>query len=153
MSDSLRPMDCSMPGFPVHHWYPEPTQTHVHCFCDAIQSSHPLSSPSPPTFNLSQNQSLFQWAGCLHQVAKILVSASASVLPVNIQDWFPLGLTGWISFQSKGLSRVFFNTKSSKASIIWHSAFFMVQPSHPYMTTGETIALTRRTFVGNVSAF
>ena len=77
------------------------------------------------------------------------ISASASVLPVNIQDWFPLGWTGWISMQFKGLWRVFFNT-SSKASILWHSAFFIVQLSHSYMTTGKTIALTRQTFVGKV---
>ena len=76
---------------------------------------------------------------------RIGVSASASVLPGNIQNLLPLGLTGLISLQSKGPSRVF---SSSKASILWHSAFFMVQVSHPYMTTGKTIALTRRTFVG-----
>ena len=77
------------------------------------------------------------------------VSASASVLPMNTQDWFPLGLTGWISLQSKGLSRVL-QHYSSKASILWHSAFFIVQLSHPYLTTGKTIALTRWTFVGKV---
>ena len=71
-------------------------------------------------------------------------SASAPVLPMNIQDWFPLGFT---PLQSRGLSRVFYNTTSSKASVLWHSAFFMVQLSHPYMTTGKTIALTRWTFV------
>jgi len=79
------------------------------------------------------------------------VSTSTSVLPMNIQDWPPLGYTGWISLQSKGLSRVFSNTThSSKASILWHSAFFIVQRSHPYMTTGKTIALTRWTFVDKV---
>ena len=66
------PMDCSMPGFPVHHQIPEPTQTHVHRVGDAIQPSHPLSSPSPPTFNFSQHQGLFQWVSSLHQVAKVL---------------------------------------------------------------------------------
>ena len=66
------PMDCSMPGFPVCHQLPEPTQTHVHCIGDAIQPSHPLLSPSPPTFNLSQHQGLFQWISSLHQVAKVL---------------------------------------------------------------------------------
>ena len=75
------------------------------------------------------------------------ISASASVLPMNIQDWSPLGWTGWVSLQSKGLSRVF---NSSKASILWCSAFFIVQFSHPYMTTGKTIALTRWTFVRKV---
>ena len=74
-------------------------------------------------------------------------SASPSVLPMNIQDWFPLGWTGWISLQSKGLSRVL-QHHSSKASILRRSAFLMVQLSYPYMTTGKSIALTRRTFVG-----
>jgi len=78
------------------------------------------------------------------------VSASASVLPMDIQDWFPLGRTGLI-LQSKGLSRVFFNTPTdSKASILWHSAFFIAQLSHPYMTTRKTVALTRQTFIGIV---
>ena len=64
------PIDCSTPGFPVYHQLPEPT--HVHCICDAIQPSHPLSSPSPPAFNLSQHQRLFQWVSSSHQVAKVL---------------------------------------------------------------------------------
>ena len=76
----------------------------------------------------------------------IEASASASILPMNIQDWFPLGWTGWMSFQSKELSRVF----SSKASILWCSAFFIVQLSHPYVTTGKTTALTIWTFVSKV---
>ena len=66
------PMDCSMPGIPVHHQLPEFTQTHVHRVGDAIQPSHPLSSPSPPAFNLSQHQGLFQWVSSSHQVAKVL---------------------------------------------------------------------------------
>ena len=79
-------------------------------------------------------------------------SASVSVLSMNIQDWFPLELTGLISLQSKGLSRVFSNTTvgGKKASILWCVAFFIVQLSHPYMTTGKTIALTRWTFIGKV---
>ena len=76
--------------------------------------------------------------------------ASASILPMNIQDWFPLGWTGWISFLSKGLSRVFSNTTVQKHQILRCSAFFMAQLSHPYMTTGKTKALTRRIFVGKV---
>ena len=76
-------------------------------------------------------------------------SASASVLPANIQDWFPLGWTGWISLLSKGL-KSFLEHHSSKTSVIWCSAFFIVQLSHPYMTTGKTIALTGRTFVGTL---
>ena len=66
------PMDCSMPGFPIHHQLLEPTQSHAHCVGDAIQPSHPLSSPSPPTFNHSQHQGLFKWVGSSHQVAKVL---------------------------------------------------------------------------------
>ena len=77
--------------------------------------SHPLSSPPPPAFNLSQHQGLFQWFSSSHRVAK--VSASASVLPMNIQDWFHLGQTGWISLQSKGLSRVFSNTTVQKRQL------------------------------------
>ena len=72
MSDSLRPMVCNMPGFPVHHQLPELTQTHVHWVGDAIQPSHPLSSPSPPAFNLFQHQGLFQWVSSSHQVTKLL---------------------------------------------------------------------------------
>ena len=86
------PMNCSTPGLPVQHQLLEFTQTHVHWVGDAIQPSYPLSSPSPPALNLSQHQGLFQWVSSSHQVAKVLgVSASASVLPMNIQDWFPLG--------------------------------------------------------------
>ena len=104
------PMDCSMPGFPVHHQLPELTQIHVHWVGDAIQPSHPLSSPSPPAFNLSQPQGLFQWIGSLHQVPKYW-SFSFSISPSKeCSGWFPLGWTGWISLQSKGLSRVFSNT-------------------------------------------
>ena len=143
------PMDCSTPGLPVHHQLPEFTKTHW--VGDAIQPSHPSSVvpfsshlqsfPASESFPMSQ---LFASGG-----QSTGVSASTSVLPMNIQDWFPLGWTGWISLQSQGLSRVFSNT-SSKASILWCSTFFMVQFSHPYMTTGKTIALTRQIFVGKV---
>ena len=95
--------DCSTPGLPVHHQLPELTQTHVHRVGDAIQPPQPLSSPSPPALNLSPHQGLFQWVSSSHQVAK------ASILPMNIQDWLSLGLTGRI-LQSKALSRVFSNT-------------------------------------------
>ena len=106
------PLDYSMPGLLVHHQIPEFTQTHVNWVNNTIQPPHILLSPSPPTFNLCPpHQGLFQWVSSLHQVAKVLgVSASASVLPMSIQDWFPLGWTGWISLQSQGLSRVFSNT-------------------------------------------
>ena len=137
-------MDCSTPGFPVLHYLPEFTQTHVHWLDDAIQPTHSLMPPLPPTFNLSQHQSLFQWVGSLHQVAKVL----AFQLPVNAQDWFPFGWTSWNSLLFKRLTKVFSNRL--KASILWCSAFFIVQLSHLYMTMGKTIALTRWTFVGKV---
>ena len=100
-------MDCSMPGFPVHHQLLELAQIHVHRVNDAIQPSHPLSSPSLPTFNISQYQGHSNESVLHISWPKYWVSASASVLPMNIQNWYPLGWTGWISLQSKGLSRVF----------------------------------------------
>ena len=105
------PINRNTPGLPVHHQLLESTQTHIHRVGDAIQPSHPLLSPSSPAFNLSQHQGLFKWVISSHQVDKSIgVSASASVLPMNNQDWFPLGWTGWISLQYKGLSRVISNT-------------------------------------------
>ena len=119
-----KPMDCSTPGFPVLHHLPELAQTHVHRVSDAIQPSHPLSPPSPPALSLSQHQGLFQWVGSSHQVAKVLeLQLDSSVLPMNIQGWFPLGWTGWISLQSKGLSRLFSSTTTKKYQ------FFSFQPS------------------------
>ena len=97
---------------------PQLAQTHVPWVGDAIQPSHPLSSPSPPAFNHSQNQGLSQWVSSLHQVAKGL----EWFLPMNIQNWYPLGLTSLI-LQSKGLSRVFSNNTVKKHQ------FFSVQPS------------------------
>ena len=97
----------------------------------------PSIFPASGSFPMSQ---LFASGG-----QRIRASASASVLPMNTQDWAPLGWTGWISLQSKGLSNLL-QHHSSKASILWHSAFFIIQLSHPYMTTGKTIALTRWTF-------
>ena len=118
------PIDCSTPGLPVHHQLLEFTQTHVHWVSDAIQPSHPLLSPSLPTFNHSQHQGLFKWVSSSHKVAKVLgVSASASILPMNIQGWFPLGWIGWISLQSKGLSGVFSNPT------VQNYQFFGAQPS------------------------
>ena len=107
------PMDCSTPGLPVHHQLPEFTQIHVHWVGDAIQPSHPLSSPSLPVLNLSQHQGLFKWVSSLHEVAKVL-EFQLQFLPVNTQGWSPLGWTGWISLQSQGLSRVFSNTTVQK---------------------------------------
>ena len=147
-------MNHSTPGLHVHHQLPKPTQTHVHWVSGAIQPSHPLSSPSPLTFNPSQHQGLFKWVGSSHQVAKVLeFQLQHQSFPVNIQDWFPLGLTDWISLQSKGLSRVFSNTTVQKHQF-FSAQLSLVQLSHPYMTTGKPIALTRQTFVGKVmSAF
>ena len=109
------PMDCSMPGLPVHHQLLEFAQVHVHRGADAIQPSHPLSSPSPPAFNLSQHQGLFQWLTSSHQVDKILeLPASASVLPMSIQGWCSLGWTGLMSLLSKEFSRVFPSTTIRK---------------------------------------
>ena len=99
------PMDCSMPGLPIHCQF---TQIHVHWVGDTIQPSHPLSSPSPPALNLSEHQGLFHMSQFFTSGGQsIEVLASAPVLPMNIQDWFPLGWTGWISSQYTGLSRVF----------------------------------------------
>ena len=107
------PINCSMPGFAVHHQLVEFVQSHVHRVSDAIQPSHLLSFPSP-VFNVSQHQS-FSNESVLHTGGlSIGVSASASVLPMNIQDWFPLGLTGLASLQSKRPSRVFPNTTVQK---------------------------------------
>ena len=104
------PKDCNTPGLPVCQQLLEFTQTYVHWVSDSIQPSYLLSSPSPPSFNLSQHLSqLFASNG-----QSIGVSALSSVLSMNIQDWFPLGWTGWISLQSKGLSRVFSNTTVEK---------------------------------------
>ena len=120
------PRDCSMPGLPVRHQLPEFTQTHVHWVGDPIQQSHPLSSPSPPAFNLSQHQSHFQWVQFFSSGGQSIgVSASTLVLSMIIQDWFPLGLTGWISLKSKELSRVFskpqFKTINSSALCFLYS--------------------------------
>ena len=116
------PMDCSTPGSSVLHYLPEFAQTPVHCVDDTIQPSDPFLPPSHFAFALSQQQGLFQWVPFLYQVAKIGASALASIIPMNIQGWFPLGLTGWISLQSKRLSRVF-------SSTIWKHQFFGIQTS------------------------
>ena len=116
-----------------------------------LQMSCPLLSPSPPALNLSQYQGFFFLMSQLFASAgqSIGASASESALPMNIQDWFPLGWTGWISLQSKGHSSLL-QHHSSKASILQCSIFFRVQLSHPYMTTGKTTALTRWTLFGKV---
>ena len=104
-------------------------------------SSCPQSFPASGSFPMSQ---LLAWGG-----QRIGVSASTSVLPINTQDWSPLECPGWISLQSKWLSRVFSNTTVQKHQF-FSTQLSMVQLSHPYMTTGKTIALTRQIFVGKV---
>ena len=144
------PMDCSTPGFPVHHQLLEFTQTHFHWVGDAIQPSHPLSFPSPPALNLSQHQGLFKWVSSSHQVAKILEFQ----LQHQSFQWTP-GLVSfrmdWLDLLAvQGILKSLLQHHSSKASILQHSAFLPVQLSHLYMTTGKTIALTRWIFVGKV---
>ena len=142
------PMDCSTPGFLVHHQLPEFTQTHVHWVGDAIQPSHPLSSPSPAAFNPSQHQGLFQWVSSSHQVAKGLeFQLHHQPFQWILRTDLFLEWTGWIS-AVQGTLKSLLQHHSSEVSILWCSAFFTVQLSHPYMTTGKTIALTRQTFVG-----
>ena len=144
------PMDCSTPGFPVHHQLPELAQTHVHQVSDAIQPSHPLSSPSPLSFNLSSIR-VFSKESVLCIRWPKYWSFSFSISPSNKYsglisfriDWFDL-------LAIQGTLKSLLQHHNSKASIIRHPAFFIVQLSHPYTTTGKTIALTRRTFFGEV---
>ena len=141
-------MNCSTPGLTVHHQLPEFTQIHVHWVGDAIQPSHPLSSPS--ALNLSQHQGLSHESALCIRWPKSW-SFSFSISPSNEHS-------GLISFRMYWMDRLsvqrtlksLLQHHSSKASILPHSAFFIVQLSHPYLTTGKTIALTRRTFVGKV---
>ena len=111
------PMNCNTPGLPVHHQLPEFTQTLVHRVGDAIQPSHPLSSPSPPDPNPSQHQSIFQLVNSSHEVVKVLeFNISFNIIPSKEipEIWSPSEWIGWISLQSKGLSRVFSNTTAQK---------------------------------------
>ena len=133
---SLSPRACSN-SCPLSWWCHPTISSSVVLFSSCFQSF-----PESGCFQMSQ---LFTSGG-----QSTGASASASVLLMNIEDWFLLGWTGWISLQSRGLSKSLFQHHSSKASILLHSVFFIVQLSHPYMTTGKTIALTIRTFVGNV---
>ena len=140
-------MDCSTPGLPVHHQVPEFTQTHIHWVGDAIQLSHPLSSPSPPAFNLSQHQGLFTSVNSLHQLAKLLEFQHQSFQWIFRTDFLKDGLIGYPAVQRTLKSLL--QPHSSKASVLQCSDFFIVQLSDPF-PTGKTIALTRRTFVGKV---
>ena len=124
-------MNCSTPGLPVHHQLPEFTQLHVHWVGDAIQPSHPLSSPSPPAFNLSQQQGLFKWVSSSHQVARVLEFQ----LQHQSFQWTPrtdLLRMDWLDLLAvQGTLKSLLQHHSSEASVLWHSAFFIVQLSHP----------------------
>ena len=140
------PMDCGTPSFPVLHYLPELAQTHVHWVGDDTQSSHPLLPHSPPALNLIQCQGLFQWVESSHERTKNW-SFSFSISPSNEysglisfrMDWFDL-------LDVQGTLKNFLQHHNSKVSILQHSAFFLVQISHLYMTTEKAIALTLQTF-------
>ena len=136
-------MDCSKPGFPVHHQLQE--------VGDAIQPSYPLSSPSPPAFNLSQHQGLFQRVSSASGGQSTGASFSFSISPSNEYPGLNFFRMDWLDLLAvQGTLKSLLQHHSSKASILQCSAFFMVQLSHAYMTTGKTTASTRRTFVGKV---
>ena len=135
-------MNCGMPGLPVHHQLPEFTQTHVHRVSDAIQPSRPLSSPYP-AFGVFSNESVLHIRWPKYWSFSISPSNEYSGLISFRTDWLDL-----LAVQATLKSLL--QHHSSKASILLRSAFFIVQLSHPYLTTGKTIALTRRTFVDKV---
>ena len=144
------PVDCITPAFLVLHHLPKLVQTHVHWVGDAIQPSHALPSPSPPVLNLSQYQGLFKWVSSLHHVAKVL---DLQLQHLSFQwilgvDSFRISWFDLLAVQ--GTLKNLLQHHSSKTSILWLSAFFMVQHSHPHMTIGKTIALIIWTFFGKV---
>ena len=145
-------MNRSTPGLPVYHQLPEFTQTHVHRVGDAIQPSHPLSSPSPvppipPSIRVFSNEST------LHMRWPKYWSFSFSISPSNEHPGLISFRRDWLDLLAvQGTLKSLLQHHSSKASILWHSAFLIVQLSHPYTTTGKTIALTRWTFVGKVKS-
>ena len=135
-------------GLPVHHQLLELTETHVHWVGDAIQPSHPLSSPSPPALNLSQQQGLFHWVSSSHQWPKYW-SFIFSISPSNDYSGLISFRMDWLDLLAlQGILKNFLQHHSSKASILQCSDFFIVQ--HPHMTTRKTIALTRWSFVDKV---
>ena len=136
------PMNCSTPGLPVHHQLPEFTQIHVHRVSDAIQPSHPLSSPSPPAFNLSQHQ-VFSSESVICIKWPKYWSFSFSIIPSKEIPGLISFRMDWLDLLAvQGTLKSLLQHHSSKASILQHSAFFTVQLSHPYMTARKTIALT-----------
>ena len=121
-------MDCSTPGFPVHHQLPELAQTHVYRVSDVIQPSYPLSSPSPSAFNLSQHQGLFQWVSSLHHMAQVF---NFSINPSNEYSGLISFRMDWLDLLAvQGTLKSLLQHHSSNASILQPSAFFMVQLSH-----------------------
>ena len=150
MSDSLRPLNRTIPGLPVHHHLPEFTQTHVHRVGDAIQPSHPLCPlfllpPIPPSIRVFSNESTLRMRWPKYW------SFSFSISPSNEHPGLISFRMDWMDLLAvQGTLKSLLQHHSSKASILQLSAFFTVQLSYPYMTTGKTIALTRQTFVGKV---
>ena len=143
-------MNCSAPGLPVHHQLPEFTQTHINRVSDAIQPSHPLSSPSPPA-PIPPSIRVFSNESTLCMRWPKYWSFSFSIIPSKEHPGlicFRMDCSDLLAVQVTLKSLL--QHHSSKASILQHSAFFTVQLPHPYMTTGKTIALTRWTFVGKV---
>ena len=144
------PMNRSMSGLPVHHQLLEITQTHIHRVGDAIETSHSLSSPSPPAPNPSQHQGLSNESTLPMRYPKYW-SFSFSTSPSNEHPGLISFRMDWLDLLAvQGTLKSLLQHHSSKASILRRSAFFTVQLSHPYMTTGKTIALTRWIFVGKV---
>ena len=143
-------MDCSTPGFPVHHQLLELTQTHVHRVGDAIQPSHPLSPSSPPAFNLSQHQGLRKESVLRIRWPKYW-SFSFSISPSNeYSGLISFRVDWWDLLAVQGTLKSLLQHHSSKASVLQCSAFFIIQPSHPHLTIGKTIALTRWAFADKV---
>ena len=150
VSDSLQPCGLQHTGLPVHRQLLALAQTHLHRVSDVIQPSNPLSSPSPPAFNLSQDQGLFQWISSLHEVARVWSFSFNISLSSEYSGLISFRMDRFDLLEVQGTLKSFLQHHRSKASIHWHSAFFIVHLSHPCMTTGKTIALTRQTFVGKV---
>ena len=140
-------MNCSTPGLPVHHQLLEFTQTHIHQVSNAIQPSHPLSSPSPPHPNPSSKHQSLSNESTLHMRWPKYWSFSFSIIPSKEHPGLISFRMDWMDLLAvQGTVKSLLQHHSSKASILLHSAFFTVQLSHSYMTTGKTIALTRWTF-------
>ena len=153
MSDSLDLMDHIMPGLPVHHQLPEFTQTHLHWEGDAIQISHTLSSPSPPALNLSAHQGLFKEISSLHQVAKVLES-KLQIRPSSEHSVLIAFRMHWLDLLAvQGTLKSLLQHHSSKASILWCSAFFIVQLSHTWLLENHSLDWMDLCWQTNVSAF